>query len=774
MGIGDWVSGIFGSTNEEKAKGHDVDPNAYEYGGRPGGAQADAQRYSQRGDDWQNKASEYGAQQQGLHNRGNAGMDQAQDARGMQMDAAGMARARATGATPSIAQMQADRQMGQAAAAQTSAAASARGPGALALAQQNAAANTAGAQANISGQAQVNAAQERLAAEQAYAGQAAGIRGGDFQGAQTAYGASSQAGQLGLGAGQLGLGYTQAEMGVNQAQLQAQQNSQAQTSSNALGAQGINAGVGGQNAAMNQKNAMGAIEMGGKLVSGVAMSDARAKASPGDLVASTWGGARPNDEQAKAAEGAMNIANQKSATPIFQDPSAEDRQNAAGGGYMLGKQIGTSVYGGRPDGSLPSSVAAGMKSTGAAPKQENAKDEKKAGEAAKASKADEGQKDKLASVIGDIGKGAGARSEGVDISYHPGHGYVPPQLLSDKNAKQPVGGSIFGGGEDEDKEEKDPADVSGMMDVGKISSMMSGGGAAGISMLSDMVGKSMPSDMTGKAPTMPSDMLGKTASDERAKNPMGALGLDDPGLRIGDDGRGYIAQNAPAEQDAGQRHAAKARSGSSPGDMVASTFKTKHAGSQPRKKNDDDLMRQAMAMMGGIQNEKHAQIANGPAVRPDGSTMVSDNKAKATAWDEGYAAATGDVKKMAGMSHGDLKNAAANRPIASAFRDAQANAWDEGRTANAARALASEPYVYKPGMTPSEQAPGEINVGPMAQNMARDPVAGTAVIKQPNGMLAIDIPKYTKVLGAVAAGQQDQLDEQDAKLSRLAQMMGGR
>jgi len=103
--------------------------------------------------------------------------------------------ARAAGTTPSIAQMQADRQMGQAAAQQAALQSSARGPGALALAQQTAANNTANAHGAISNQAQQNAANERLNAEQAAFGAASGMRGQDYQSqAQAANQAQFQAG----------------------------------------------------------------------------------------------------------------------------------------------------------------------------------------------------------------------------------------------------------------------------------------------------------------------------------------------------------------------------------------------------------------------------------------------------------------------------------------------------------------------------------------------------------------------------------------------------
>lgn len=141
---------------------------------------------------------------------------------------AGLLAARANGSMPLISQMQADRQMQQAAAEQSSAAASARGPAGLALAQQGAAANTAAMQSNISNHAQIAGAQEQMgnavAAGQAYTG----IRAGDqaLQG-QDAAQATAQ-GQMNLAQhglnDQYQLGMTGYETGVQQAQLGAQGN----------------------------------------------------------------------------------------------------------------------------------------------------------------------------------------------------------------------------------------------------------------------------------------------------------------------------------------------------------------------------------------------------------------------------------------------------------------------------------------------------------------------------------------------------------------------
>jgi hypothetical protein len=79
------------------------------------------------------------------------------------------------------------------------------------------------------------------------------------------------------------------------------------------------------------------------------------------------------------------------------------------------------------------------------------------------------------------------------------------------------------------------------------------------------------------------------------------------------------------------------------------------------------------------------------------------------------------------------------------------------RAAN--RAMKPSAYAYKPEYLPGEQAPGEVNVGPMAQNLARDPVASTAVKKDPKtGMLALDKDKSLKLVMGGLASVQEQID----------------
>lgn len=212
------------------------DPHKFEYGGRPSGASDDAFRYRSATEqaqgrqapqaDFSNARPDYNyAAQWGNH----VGAD-----RTAQAQAAGLMMNRAQGLTPSLAQMQADRQMQQATAAQASMAASARGPAGLALAQQNAANNLAGAQGAISNQAQINAANERMLAEQSAFGAYSGIRQGDTgmvndEAQRAQYGATLASDQQRFNAQQrlqqgqfndaYGLGMTNAERGVRSDEL---------------------------------------------------------------------------------------------------------------------------------------------------------------------------------------------------------------------------------------------------------------------------------------------------------------------------------------------------------------------------------------------------------------------------------------------------------------------------------------------------------------------------------------------------------------------------
>lgn len=80
-------------------------------------------------------------------------------------------------------------------------------------------------------------------------------------------------------------------------------------------------------------------------------------------------------------------------------------------------------------------------------------------------------------------------------------------------------------------------------------------------------------------------------------------------------------------------------------------------------------------------------------------------------------------------------------------------------------------YEYKPGFAEHEhQEQGEKNIGPMAQNMASNPITGSAVKKGPGGLLMIDMHKATKLnsagIGYLAAKQREMQEQLDRKGDR--------
>jgi hypothetical protein len=93
----------------------------------------------------------------------------------------------------------------------------------------------------------------------------------------------------------------------------------------------------------------------------------------------------------------------------------------------------------------------------------------------------------------------------------------------------------------------------------------------------------------------------------------------------------------------------------------------------------------------------------------------------------------------------------------------------DGVTSALADGLAPYEYEYKPGFDRDEgQRPGEKNVGPMAQNMASNPITGQAVSERPDGMLQIDMKKATKLSLAAAGHNAQKIRELEAR------MKGGR
>lgn len=84
---------------------------------------------------------------------------------------------------------------------------------------------------------------------------------------------------------------------------------------------------------------------------------------------------------------------------------------------------------------------------------------------------------------------------------------------------------------------------------------------------------------------------------------------------------------------------------------------------------------------------------------------------------------------------------------------------DERTKTEAAHALEGHDYAYKDEFTPPEQKRGEVNHGPMAQAMEKNPLTRTAVKKDPRGMRMVDMNKLVKVHSSLIDHLQDEIED---------------
>lgn len=861
--MGKVISGIFGSNNETKAAAPQVNAQAYNYGGREGFAEEQRKRFEAMGQGAQGRQADQAGYEVARND-----YNRAQVARQGQAQAANLMMNRATGATPSIARMAANRQMGQAAAEQASAAASARGPAALALAQQGAANNVANAQSSIAGQAQINEAQERLAAEQAAFGAQTGMRGQDYQSmaqesANDQFNAQMRAGQRAQNdAFQMGM--VGNELAVGNAQMTGQMNQQAQQSGNQLGAAGINAQVGEGNAGRAQQNAMGVMGMASSTAGAVAgaMSDARAKTNVRPVGYRADGG--------PVAQGQPYVVGERGPEVIVPQQSGVVIPNE------IASQIAPSTWGtGGPD--LQGQAIRRMSA-------ENASNNVHAAIQQAEAYKDPYQRDvervqMLRAVTPDLVDAEDERQERVGIARMG--------LTRKAQAKE---------------KSKAPAKSGPKKDAPPSTGERVGGALSGIGGAFERMSSSVPVAHISQGNYAPSLL----ALPGRADG--GPVAGGSPYM-VGERGPEIVL---PGRQGSNMLAAQTAYTGTFGGGAEA----TKGGGMNTQaglQWNNSELA----GMFG-----RGRGMTGGAMAGPGRGMMMSDRRAKAAAWDEGHAAAIADVEKLARKSPEELAAMSEGEgyvPAAAAVRFAKAGAYDEGKQgaaaqaaevekrrqaqayidaekekarlsarrlgvahsiertnpADEARAVAPQPiamragggpvakgapyvvgergpevvvpetidldevdpgrtidldkpafdqrdvsaglwfrrgtkgeqradlrrfqdkagseadammagmkkslgegpsvskalaranrsmegseYAYKPEYTPPDQAPGEKNVGPMAQNMAADPVAGTAVKKDPKtGMLMLDRDKLLKLNSASVASLQKQIDQ---------------
>lgn len=271
----------------------------------------------------------------------NQGVDQS---RGEQGSALGLLRGAAEGTAPSRAEMFGRQQMDQAASGQQSLAASARGPAALAMAQQQAAGNTARAQTDITNSSMQMRADEMARARDLYMGGASAMRGQDQARVDAA--SNRQLGMMGQATANNGLSM-QGQQWNEQNGLNAfQQNQQAKAAwiahSDAL-----------DQRKRDQMNATaGTVMSTAGAVAGM-MSDVRTKENVR--------GINPNamEEYLATLTPASYQYNGVGGTP-----AASQQVGPASAQAIAGTQVGQSVVEQRPDGllsiSAPGAIKAGM------------------------------------------------------------------------------------------------------------------------------------------------------------------------------------------------------------------------------------------------------------------------------------------------------------------------------------------------------------------------------------------------------------------------------
>lgn len=209
--VAEWnrkYGGGAGQMTSGKANVGASDFDIYGYAPNAGAAQAGGGAWADTQYNWNQHQMNVAATERNAYNADTNASRQEQG------NSLAMLREAAMGKAPSRAELLSRHQMDQAASAQQSLAASARGPAALAMAQQQAAGNTARSMTDISANTSAMRADEMARARDSYYQGAAGMRGQD----QARVGDASQR-ELGLANNQLGWGQLDQQGRGQEAQL---------------------------------------------------------------------------------------------------------------------------------------------------------------------------------------------------------------------------------------------------------------------------------------------------------------------------------------------------------------------------------------------------------------------------------------------------------------------------------------------------------------------------------------------------------------------------
>lgn len=694
--------------------------NAYQYGGSNDAGQRAVSMYGRHADNALDR-------QAGFY--GDAAFDRGLglEARGSQLTAADLMLARAQGRAPSIAQQQASLQMGQLASEQASAAASARGPAALALAQQGAAANTATGQSAISGQAQINAAMERERAEQAAFGAYSGIRGQDNQSQQLSQGAA-------MGAGQQALGYHGLQHGVQTSRLQAQGNREGQKAAIQFGQAAQDA----QRKAQQDANTNGWIGAGATLGMGamMLMSDERAK-QPASLgmpagtqpkPMSVTNGPAPNSTQQAGSSQALGpriVTGAANGTSMGRgahlDQFGQVSKPVVGKSLTDGGEMRAGYGWGNPTAPARPNYNPGRMNPGAAPAQVAAA--RPDFEAANQPQAPQvsgygtpplpmpggGQQAMYSDERAKNGAGWGSpgiapgESQAMPSTYEQSR-QAAARALDEQEAKEararaygtPTASmpDMHGGVEALDRYEQDQVDTLKAKDRHGVEltpkeQRMKEAAQKGQKYGAARGRPDKPPAGAAGSPEKPSatDTAAKEAAGGWSKNQMAGLqtiagigqGLMARGQAGGGGGFNFYT---PAQQQ-----------------QITSDMGAKNLGSA------------AMYSDMGTKRLSSADMISDMGAKQQ-APMYSDDRTKlAAAWDQGHQAALADVEKASKMSPDELKKRKGT-PAVDVARNVKANAWDEGHGANAResaklaqasvqRAAQKEPGFDVPGSAPT-------------------------------------------------------------------------
>lgn len=655
-----------------------------------------------------------------------ANYSQADQSRGLRMeDRSGLTsvadaqRARALGQVPSIAQQVGQRQLGQAVASQGGIAASARGPAGLALAGQVQAGNVAGAQSAITNSTQINAANERLQAEGAAANTYGNLVNSDTAGqAQDASQSQFQAQQQ-LASRNANDARAQSDealnFGAQNAQLQAKTAQQGQLANSYNASNQANQ----QTSQANTDTHKGLVD---KLFG--AISDERAKV-PAELPGLAQG--------TRILDTATGPVDRFGFAPAQQD----DYQGSAGGAKTpMAELKAQSDYATRFVGSPGATSFYSDQNTKYDTKLDPAEEQQfKAWFAKNAPKGERGRDYDYrgafkAGLSRDVGKG----------DHFPDTFKKPNHPTFSNESQYAVGDDAAKAGSWNGDKYLTPAKTSERRDVDFIKSGFNPNARPDDAMLDDRAQQNAVTPMwLDRQVDRDRRMTGQEITDAEMASRTPEQRAYTQGSSPQDDKRGV----APGTDDFER---------TMPRDAPRTPWWVSQ--DKPTMLSDDRTKLKAAFQDGVLYGDKTRNGAEVTAPDYVRETAMSQPK------DSPLHLASQSARAVGALALGAPATVAeaASRPRqATGFHG---DTPDE-QMAAAARSMQGSPYAYKPGFAEaSGQRPGEVNVGPMAQNMERSPVAATAIKTDPNtGLKMIDKDKALKVQMAIAANQQKQIDE---------------